>query len=525
METTSQFSPTLLVSGIVDSVEIIGLAFVILECNLLIFKQSLMSFDVYYKIINILIGVTADKINCDWYKPLYYKNLDLNISSKNASNVNMIGVYAVGILSIIKFTMGMGFVSIFDGYIVSTRLKILVLIIFVILLSINFLMVDTVFKGYRQGNVSYVFGYPLHWQTVNTACINNATVFLLTQLIQSIRRPDKLIFIPTLIKFKETQRQTKMNKITLDDHKSNSNSLQLSTYGTGRILIAKMVKKMKKIEIVLPYRLYINNKDRLYYFICVCGNEQVAKYIFSKTMFRCILIYLVIHLSIWLWSGYKMNIYLQIVLLCLNIMTGIICMLSFNFQIFKFYARTIAYVWKLVDVIIMVICMQIIEYQRKNYHWSSKYSSTESIIIATLGFFQYILIVIVVSSIQALTVIITIHSEWHAIIISNSLIIMAIVSFMINTVYYFTHGNENYFIWGLSLNTLIIEKGIDLSIFFLSQLYTNIKNGSKGIAVTGYVNKKWKYIKYNYNYNPYEIHVHDPNLTIELLAHIEEGDE
>ena len=68
---------------------------------------------------------------------------------------------------------------------------------------------------------------------------------------------------------------------------------------------------------------------------------------------------------------------------------------------------------------------------------------------------------------------------------------------------------------GLSLNTLLIEKSIDLSIFFLSQLYTNIKYGSKGIAVTGYINKNWKHV----NYKQYHTCTHiDHSSSIQLIS-------
>ena len=60
--------------------------------------------------------------------------------------------------------------------------------------------------------IGYLFGYPFHWHTVTVLCMNNAMTFLLTQMYHVIRKPTKLVFIPTLIPFKITDRQTKIKK-------------------------------------------------------------------------------------------------------------------------------------------------------------------------------------------------------------------------------------------------------------------------------------------------------------------------
>ena len=132
--------------------------------------------------------------------------------------------------------------------------------------------------------------------------------------------------------------------------------------------------------------------------------------------------------------------------------------------------------------------------------------------MATLSFVISIMIVVVVSTIQALAV--TMNSKWHAIIVSNFLVIDAIIYYMYFSVNYFIHSSRDCTFLNLSLNTLIIEKGIDLSIFFLSQLYDNIKYGSKGIAITGFVNKKWKKIIYK----QYHENAHHSRTAVELLV-------
>ena len=215
-------------------------------------------------------------------------------------------------------------------------------------------------------------------------------------------------------------------------------------------------------QIILPYKLHINNKDTLHYLICVC-NEAVAQYLFSKRMF------------------------FVLVLNCFDLIAASICFLSFNCQLFKFYFGTIAYMWKLFDTSIMYICIEIIDYEKKLYYWSSKNTSLQSILIGIINGIPSILVVMAVPSIQALTL--TIDSKWKAIVVSNTLIILSIICFRFIWMFYFTHQNRDYISLGLSLNTLILEKGTDLSTFFLSQLYTNIKYGSKGMLINGYVKK------------------------------------
>ena len=505
------YSNGLLITCIFDTLEIISLISLIFECNMLIFKQSLMSFNVYYKTINMLIAMIADKINCNWYK-LYFDN--------NSHNVDMSAVYFAGILSIIKYVLAIGFISILDGYDSDKRLKILIIIVFLSSVCVNYWFVGIIFVSYRRDVISYLFGNPLHWRTINASCISNATVFLLTQLYKSIRRPSKLIFIPTLIQFEETERQTQINKIinisTKDEFERDNDK------DTER---DKDINKRNALtQIILPYRLHIHQKDTLYYLICncncVCTNncdinqETVVKYLFSKKMFFCIGIYFVAHFISWILTDYTTNAYLQLILNCFDIVAGLICFLSFNYQIFKFYFGTITYMWKLFDTLIMYICIEIIDYENKLYYWSSKYTLLQSILIAILTCIGYMLVVMVVSSIQALTV--AINSKWKAIVVSNTLIIMAIMYMGFTWMFYFTHQNQEHTLLSWSLNTLIIEKGIDLSIFFLSQLYTNIKYGSKGILLTGYVNKKWKQI----SYKQYQAYVprRDSNATVELIS-------
>ena len=93
----------------------------------------------------MLIGIIADKINCDWYKSLFYNN-------NNNNDINMSGLYIAGILSIIKYTLGINFMSILDGYVTHKWLKNIQSIIFlcIILLKKEYTIYKTNIREYER---------------------------------------------------------------------------------------------------------------------------------------------------------------------------------------------------------------------------------------------------------------------------------------------------------------------------------------------------------------------------------------
>ena len=84
-----------------------------------------------------LVGLIADKIDCNWYK-LYCCSI--------SNNADVSGIYFCGILSIIKYVLAIEFISILDGYDSDKRLKIMIIIVFLMLLCANYLFVGIVCK-------------------------------------------------------------------------------------------------------------------------------------------------------------------------------------------------------------------------------------------------------------------------------------------------------------------------------------------------------------------------------------------
>lgn len=195
----------------------------------------------------------------------------------------------------------------------------------------------------------------------------------------------------------------------------------------------------------------------------------------------------------------QINGYVCIVLFIIQQMTVIVAMLGLNTQIFKFIAQKLVFWWKLLNTCVVNICIAIISSHNHNDYWNLENTTiTQCYVIAILNGLVALTAVICISSIQAF-----INSTKHAKIVSNLIILLPIVWSIGNFISYFTNQNNEYVInisighestIKLSLRTVIMGKSIDLSIFFLSQLYTNTISGLKGIQVTGYVSKKWKRI-------------------------------
>ena len=107
-------------------------------------------------------------------------------------------------------------------------------------------------------------------------------------------------------------------------------------------------------------------------------------------------------------------------------------------------------------------------------------------------------------------------------IISNLSIIAVIVYFIINAILYFVHNldynininfdnNKTKII--LSCRTIYTERAIDLSIFLISQLYSNIRYGLNGIEIIGYVNIIWCNKPNNNDIDMQLLREHKPQIT------------
>ena len=186
--------------------ELMIFIFLLLECNLSIFKQSLVTFNVYYKTINVLISIIAYAIDYNNYKDYY------NYNSKYANDY----LYIIFVLSTIKNTSKMLIISILDGYHIHGYMRTIGIIIYFLYLCYYYYYISYFTNDLESINaIGNIFGYPFSWHTIAISCMNNAIIFLLSQMYLTIRKPLKLVFIPILIKFKFTQERSLTNRVSI----------------------------------------------------------------------------------------------------------------------------------------------------------------------------------------------------------------------------------------------------------------------------------------------------------------------
>ena len=520
----------------VDTFHIITAIIFVLECNVDIFKQTLKTFDMYYKTINIFIAVIAYNINCEFERESYDADITL--------------LRSFGILSVAKNTLLIFCVSALDGYNTDKIIKATALIMYSIYIFIYFYIFDY-FIYADQSNVNAegnLFGYKFHWHTISSSCMSNAMIFLQLQLYRVIRKPSKLVFVPTLIKFEFTKVEristvvksiNDMDSIkdtvsitdthdTNDDHSRNieydhdNKHWCMCNIGNGDV-------DADDQTLTAPYVFRIDRNDTLYKLFCthigssnVCDAqciENCRKCLYSKVMFWFMLIYNGVWLT-WYYikDYYKINGLVQISLFSIQLIIVTIVLLYSNRQVFKLTATTMVFWWKLLDVWRMYFCLEIINFTNEISIWNLQYvqSLSQCYIIAFLKFAVVTTASLYVVSINSSVV--TMKSQKYACILSSISIIMALMFAMGITLKYFIVSDLDYvFIyhnWSISLRTILIAKGIDLSVFVSSQLYTNAKFGSKGVQVIGHVNKNWKKMK---NYREY-IDNNNQNNVVELIA-------
>ena len=88
---------------------------------------------------------------------------------------------------------------------------------------------------------------------------------------------------------------------------------------------------------------------------------------FSRRLFWFILIYFAICGIIWFIQDGKFNVYYEITASCINVIAGLIWLFSLNSQIFKFHTNKIGFVWKLLDAMTLLLCVQVIDYHYKTF--------------------------------------------------------------------------------------------------------------------------------------------------------------
>ena len=472
-----RLSTSIILDGTLHSVSIIILLMIILDCNVVLFKQSLMTFQVYYKTINFCVALVAFNIDYHWFEDGY---------SGYNYNHDKILLYTIGVLSITKSVLIMFVVCVLDGYNISKYLKIFSIIC--VLVEYIYFYYVKIYIDYKSFDVTgSIFNHPFHWHTMANSTMTSAIAFLAIQCYLIIKKPSKLILVATFIQLSF-------------DH--NQNALD-----NNEIINIDITYVDTETPIAL---VYVNNKHTIFYAICHLFNIgddkalKISKMLSSKYLLYVCILFLIMYGTIGAVTNYNIAGWIMITSNLVGAVIIIIFMGNYNYTISKYVGKTFAFWWKLQDGLNYVIMWTIIDYYNGSFASKTPTHLThvEAWIVSILQSLGLVITVIGVATIKATFVKLSPkHNKWmsHATIIAAILVFVqgVITTFLSDDDYNFNITLNNDLIGFhdsviiLSCRTIVIEKGIDLSIFFIQQIYSNIQYGNDGVEITGFVQTKW----------------------------------
>ena len=469
----ARLSTNIILDCTLHSVSIIILLMIILDCNVVLFKQSLMTFQVYYKTINFCVALVAFNIDYHWFEEGYSGN---NINHDNTL------LCTVGVLSITKSVLIMFIVCVLDGYNISKSLKIF---------SIVCVLIEYIYFYYLKIYIDYesldvtgsIFNHQFHWHTLANSTMTSAIAFLAIQCYLIIKKPSKLILVATFI------------QLSFDQNDNNNHKIN-----TNEMINIDITNVDTKTPIAI---IYVNNQHTIFYAICQLLNIgddkalKISKMLSSKYLLYGCILFLITYGIIGTVTNYNIDGWIRITLNLIGAVIITIFLGNYNFSISKYVSKTFAFWWKLQDGLNYVIMRTIIVYYNNGLASKTTQSTNvEAWIISILSSLGLVTTVIGVTTIKATFVKLSPkHNKWmsHATIIAAIIVTVqgVITTFLSNDDYNINITLNNDSVIVLSCRTIVIEKGIDLSIFFLQQIYSNIQYGTDGIEITGVVQTKW----------------------------------
>ena len=457
--------------------QVIILLFVLFDCNLFVFKRALLAFQVYYKTINICIASVSIFIDYRFFEDGY---------SCNYNNCVTLS-YTIGILSIFKSSLAMFVICISDGYKLNTYLKVLIILFALITYIYSYFSVLYFSKKGSFQVIGHIFNHPFHWHTLAVSTMSSAIIFLIVQCFFIIRYPNKLILIPTFIPFNDKNSAIYIN-----------------------------VDKKQTILYKLLYSISIN-EDRIL---------KICKYAHHTKLIYFCLLYVCIYITLLSMTNYHLAGNVLISIQIINNIAILIGTLAFNWVVTKHILKTFTFWWKIQDALNFVAAYYVVDYANKANVWSLNYATITQLyiwaIFTCIGVIQTVFGVASVKALIKLPVVVK-----CAIILSTLWFLqVVIIRFFNNDEYYIIISEKNNII--LSCRTVIIEKGFDICIFFMWQMYSHIIYGMDGIQFTGYVEIQFPNRNYNYNKFRFERKLTDNNdestdemnehlLTVEIL--------
>lgn len=491
---------------VVESVKLVLNTIICLRCNLFVFKQSLLTFNTYYKCINLLIALIAYHIDYNFYQSSYSNDTSFNL------------ILIISFISMTNMFLSMLIVSNIDGY--NANPYILAIVICLLFFYLFFKMYIFSHIYYESKNaLGNIFGYTFHWNTIATSCMTSSLVFLALQAFYTIKYPLKLIMVATFIQFKYDFNDK--NWQSKDLYRKTSLDLNDPRFNNQVTIDASFILKIDQSHHAQHgtdprlYSLTVNYYDNIIYNCCNNNdnnnNKIIQKALSSgKTLAMCAIIGCICAVIDICFSVNHSNEYFKLALRIVIVICLLVPMLSLNVQISKFILCKFVFWWRILDALIFTIGIQMYYYKNNMFNFDEKFS----IAFSYVGVFINVLLM--VCFVSFVTMMKAFVKKWkYRITLANTILALSIwyftyLSFQIfvdkpdlfSMIILSFHVTQNkQLTYSISTQTLIIAKTLDLSLFLSGHLVNILRFGFDGIILTGYVSKKWKCFNSYGNHN------------------------
>ena len=490
---------------IANTLQLILVSNIVLECNITIFKRSLTTFQVYYNVISICISLVA--FNIDYH---FWRNMDLY-----DNNV----LYANCTLEIVKNGFAVFIVCILDGYNIASSLKVIVCVC--IVLRYFYFYYLLIYLDYTSSDSSgTLFGESFRLHTLAVVTMNQTVAFMMYKCYLYFKKAGKLVLVPTFVPFEFVHdRYYNKNSYSrqLLELNYDHNLYSQHTFNTDFDDTIKIDTKESILYVILRKRCHINyNYNKL---SSIFGSKYL---LFTCTIVWNMIAFGIIILRVIpsdLKSQLKLvlNGWWQTCLYSIAVVALLMIILNFNCSVIKYNLRMFKFWWKMCDATLEVAAILILWF-KQDLQWDGSFSFALSDVIAdtivyVVFFYAQVFVVANIAAFIALehNFSMSRHNRHKRHFIANNIILAAIILHGAFGFIYFMSDDDYEIVLNLfnssvkiSLRTIMIAKRFDLAIFFMLQWYRNIKNGIYGIHVTGCVNTVW--------------HVNNSNETVNNIA-------
>ena len=143
----------------------------LLDCNYNIFLDGITTFDVYYKVINVGIGILGEYITFDWFETAPYN-----------TQPNKHWLYTSAIIVIFANMLVVLVVSIFDGYHQGlSKVKFYIVALFIVYHCYRLVMLSIYSENSNDHTTRLFNTYTLDWKVAGLSCTFSSLAFVCKQ--------------------------------------------------------------------------------------------------------------------------------------------------------------------------------------------------------------------------------------------------------------------------------------------------------------------------------------------------------